>query len=56
PVTEVQELTGQVLEKLYEMHKNGFAHRNLKPALPDVWWVKLADFGISKRAADGNGS
>jgi len=41
------------------MHDKGFAHRDLKPANilvvykgPD-WWVKIADFGISKRATEG---
>ncbi|KAI9690150.1 MAG: hypothetical protein M1822_009111 [Bathelium mastoideum] len=62
PVGEAQELTRQILEGLHDMHENGFAHRDLKPANiliknqpPETWWVKLADFGISKRAEDGTG-
>ncbi|KAF2233265.1 kinase-like protein [Viridothelium virens] len=60
-VEEAQELTRQILEGLHDMHENGFAHRDLKPANiliksqpPEAWWVKLTDFGISKRAGDRN--
>lgn len=35
PVVEVQELTRQILEGLYEMHENGFAHRDLKPKVSE---------------------
>ncbi|KAL9084942.1 MAG: hypothetical protein Q9165_007808 [Trypethelium subeluteriae] len=78
-VGDAQELTRQILEGLHDMHVNGFAHRDLKPAVstisptyrkymnlqnvlrqniliksqpPEAWWVKLTDFGISKRAGD----
>ena len=33
PSTEAQELICQLLEGLHEMHDNGFAHRDLKPAV-----------------------
>ncbi|KAF2806858.1 kinase-like protein [Mytilinidion resinicola] len=67
PEKEVQQITFQILEALSFMHENGFAHRDLKPSVrlpwlflnilvksksPD-WWVKVGDFGISKRAEDG---
>ncbi|KAK3901166.1 kinase-like domain-containing protein [Staphylotrichum tortipilum] len=47
----------QVLEGLHYMHREGFVHRDVKPANVLVssqppqgeWWVKLSDFGISKR-------
>lgn len=66
-------ITTQLLEGLYFMHDNDFAHRDMKPQVcfisvddlihvsdesknvlvmsrpPDHWWVKIADFGISKR-------
>ena len=55
PEPEVQNIVSQVLEGLEYMHDNGFVHRDLKPGNimvvqkgPD-WWVKIADFGISKR-------
>ncbi|CAH0025776.1 unnamed protein product [Clonostachys rhizophaga] len=59
PEIEAQCIATQVLEGLSAMHKEGFSHRDLKPANiliqshpPDPWWVKLADFGISKRGGD----
>ncbi|KAG9255484.1 calcium/calmodulin-dependent protein kinase [Emericellopsis atlantica] len=55
----VRRITGQLLEGIAFMHDSGFAHRDLKPgnilveaASPD-WLVKIADFGISKRAQEG---
>ncbi|KAK5654581.1 hypothetical protein OQA88_7210 [Cercophora sp. LCS_1] len=55
PEAEAREITSQVLEGLKHMHDNRFIHRDLKPGNimvveegPD-WWVKIADFGISKR-------
>ncbi|XXG96411.1 hypothetical protein Hte_002693 [Hypoxylon texense] len=54
PETEAKTIISQVLEGLKFMHDNGFVHRDLKPgnimvvnASPD-WFVKIADFGISK--------
>jgi len=59
PEADVQQICFQLLEGLDFMHCNGFAHRDLKPAnvlvkshSPD-WWVKIGDFGISKRAGEG---
>ncbi|OQE36829.1 hypothetical protein PENCOP_c011G07986 [Penicillium coprophilum] len=56
---EAQCIMSQILEGLDLMHDNGFAHRDLKPrnillrsCPPDDWWVKIADFGISKRIED----
>jgi len=58
PESEGQNIIFQVLEGLHFMHQKGFAHRDLKPANilvvrrhPD-WWVKIADFGISKRTTE----
>jgi serine/threonine protein kinase len=56
---EVQEITRQILEGLKIMHAEGFAHRDLKPHNVFVvqrhpqWWVKLGDFGLSKRQTEG---
>ncbi|KAI3316948.1 kinase-like protein [Xylariaceae sp. AK1471] len=55
PEREVQIITLQLLEGLQFMHDNRFTHRDLKPGNILVvhpgpeWWVKIADFGISKR-------
>ncbi|KAF2278167.1 kinase-like protein [Westerdykella ornata] len=59
PEPDAQQIAFQVLEGLTYMHENGFAHRDLKPAnilikeMGPHWWVKIADFGISKRAEEG---
>lgn len=59
PETEVQQIAFQIVEGLSFMHLNGFAHRDLKPSniliksLGPDWWVKIGDFGISKRAEEG---
>uniref|UniRef100_A0A0B7JHE2 Autophagy-related protein 1 n=1 Tax=Bionectria ochroleuca TaxID=29856 RepID=A0A0B7JHE2_BIOOC len=58
PEEEVKQIAFQLLEGLEYMHENGFAHRDLKPANILVsepspnWWVKISDFGISKRAEE----
>ncbi|KAL8746946.1 MAG: hypothetical protein Q9190_001108 [Brigantiaea leucoxantha] len=59
PENEGQQIVSQILEGLCFMHDKGFTHRDLKPNNilvvcegPD-WWVKIADFGISKRATEG---
>ena len=52
---QVTDIMVQLLEGLEIMHAEGFAHRDLKPANIFVvrkepkWWVKIGDFGISKR-------
>ncbi|OKP13338.1 Rho-GTPase-activating protein 5 [Penicillium subrubescens] len=62
PELEAKEIAFQILEGLEMMHENDFAHRDLKPRNilikarpPDEWWIKIADFGISKRIEDGHG-
>jgi serine/threonine protein kinase len=56
---EIQEICRQILEGLKIMHAEGFAHRDLKPQNVFVvqkhpqWWVKLGDFGLSKKRTDG---
>ncbi|KAJ5820542.1 hypothetical protein N7474_006133 [Penicillium riverlandense] len=58
PERECKQITHQLLEGLEQLHVNGFAHRDLKPANIFVvrsspnWWVKIGDFGISKRVND----
>ncbi|KAI0478440.1 kinase-like domain-containing protein [Xylariaceae sp. FL0804] len=52
----ILEISSQVLGALSVMHEERFAHRDLKPANilikshpPDEWWVKIGDFGLTKR-------
>jgi serine/threonine protein kinase len=60
PEHEAKNITAQLVDGLEFMHNNGFAHRDLKP--PNIliasprpeWWVKLADFGISKRIQESS--
>ncbi|KAF7536731.1 hypothetical protein G7054_g4313 [Neopestalotiopsis clavispora] len=53
PELEVRSIASQLLEGLQFMHENGFTHRDLKPGYPSPdWWVKISDFGISKRVDD----
>lgn len=55
PELEARQIAIQVMEALEIMHGTGFAHRDMKPAnilvlyKSPAWWVKLGDFGISKR-------
>ncbi|KAH8896323.1 kinase-like protein, partial [Thozetella sp. PMI_491] len=63
PEPEVQQIISQVLDGLVFMHTGGFAHRDLKPSNiliqtpgPDSWWVKLSDFGLSKRTEETRGA
>ncbi|KAH6876349.1 kinase-like domain-containing protein [Thelonectria olida] len=60
PEEEAKQIASQLAEGLFFMHDNGFAHRDLKPPnilvrspRPD-WWVKISDFGITKRAEAGS--
>jgi serine/threonine protein kinase len=62
PEEDVQQVAYQILEGLKHMHENDFAHRDLKPSnilvrrtksKDEDWWVKIGDFGISKRAEEG---
>ncbi|QGJ01569.1 hypothetical protein CEK26_003013 [Fusarium fujikuroi] len=57
---ECSHITSQVISGIAIMHEEGFAHRDVKPQNiliyktatsldPRSWWVKLADFGISKK-------
>ncbi|KAF3936768.1 Obscurin [Dactylella cylindrospora] len=56
--SEAKQIVSQLLEGLKFMHDHGFAHRDMKPQNVLVfkdrpsWWVKIADFGISKRVED----
>lgn len=60
PEREVKDIISQILEGLALMHDNGFTHRDLKPAnilvveTSPQWWVKITDFGISKRAEESS--
>ncbi|KAJ5692033.1 Tetratricopeptide-like helical [Penicillium macrosclerotiorum] len=62
PEFEARILADQILDGLCMMHENKFAHRDLKPQNilirshpPDEWWIKLADFGITKRIEEDHG-
>ncbi|KAL0631186.1 hypothetical protein Q9L58_009953 [Maublancomyces gigas] len=54
---DAKEITAQVVEGLVVLHAEGICHRDLKPqnilvASRDPLWVKIADFGTSKRSAN----
>ena len=56
---EVRVISKQLSEGLAVLHGQNWAHRDLKPANIFVvdtspWWVKIGDFGISKRIRSGN--
>lgn len=56
PEGDAKDITRQILRGLQFMHSNRSVHRDLKPAniliksrpLTGPWWVKIADFGLSK--------
>ncbi|KAH6635546.1 kinase-like domain-containing protein, partial [Chaetomium sp. MPI-SDFR-AT-0129] len=58
---DTRRIASQVVRGIGFMHRYNFIHRDLKPANLLVvdkppekdWRVKISDFGISKRAADG---
>ncbi|KAH9208047.1 kinase-like domain-containing protein [Leptodontidium sp. 2 PMI_412] len=58
PESEARSIAEQILSGLEIMHAESFAHRDLKPQNvlvvngPPSWWVKLADFGLSKKLTD----
>ncbi|KAH7333198.1 kinase-like domain-containing protein [Rhexocercosporidium sp. MPI-PUGE-AT-0058] len=58
PESETRSIAEQILSGLRIMHAESFAHRDRKPQNvlvvngPPLWWVKLADFGLSKRLTD----
>lgn len=58
--SDTQEVVSQVVQGFIIMRKANIAHRDIKPqniliyqcptaAQPGPWWVKLADFGTSRR-------
>ncbi|KAF5620386.1 CAMK kinase [Fusarium sp. NRRL 25303] len=64
---ECRQVICQVLSGISLMHTEGFAHRDIKPQNlliyrhPEVdpstlWWIKMADFGISKRFSSDAGA
>ncbi|KAF4464896.1 WD40 repeat [Fusarium albosuccineum] len=57
PESDVKDIASQVLAGVVMMHRAGFANRDIKPGNilikskpPSEWWVKICDFGLSKRA------
>lgn len=68
PMTEheCRHIIRQILQSLDVMHTEDFTHGDIKPknvlirqraayGQPQMWWVKLADFGIAKRAKEISG-
>ncbi|KAK1778678.1 kinase-like domain-containing protein, partial [Copromyces sp. CBS 386.78] len=65
--SECKQVAEQVLKALKIMHRAGFAHRDLNPRNilisqmptsrfgPQIWRIKLADFGLTKRIESGDG-
>ncbi|KAJ0419060.1 kinase-like domain-containing protein [Aspergillus carlsbadensis] len=60
PEDEVKHITFQVLEGLSSLHESGFVHRDIKSdnilvaSKGPRWWVKIGDFGFSKRLTEDN--
>ncbi|CAH0051303.1 unnamed protein product [Clonostachys solani] len=52
---EAHDISSQILDALCSMHEEKYCHRDLKLAnvlimsTTPSWWIKLADFGLSKR-------
>ncbi|XHF99542.1 hypothetical protein AWENTII_003041 [Aspergillus wentii] len=58
PESVTRNVGRQVLEGLAKLHEIGIIHRDIKPQnilvlQKDPIWVKISDFGISKRVLDG---
>jgi serine/threonine protein kinase len=56
PLEDILRFGGEIAEALQEAHIRGFLHRDLKPAnimLTAQGHVKIMDFGLAKRFADG---
>ncbi|PQE06561.1 camk kinase protein [Rutstroemia sp. NJR-2017a WRK4] len=55
---DVRIISSQLIAGLRIMHEEGFAHRDLKPQnifivqKTPVWWIKIGDFGITKRSSN----
>ncbi|CAG8000680.1 unnamed protein product [Penicillium olsonii] len=63
PESETKVIASQIVEAIAMMHENGFRHGDLKPNNilimshpPHIWWVKLTDFGLSKRIEEASGA
>ena len=54
---DTKQIATQILEALEIMHGYGFTHRDIKPQNIFViekgpsWWIKIGDFGITKRVS-----
>ncbi|CAI7613637.1 unnamed protein product [Penicillium bialowiezense] len=58
PENEAQVIMSQILDGISMMHRNAFVHGDLNPNShpPRTWWVKLSDFGLSKRIENESGT
>lgn len=63
PARDSVQVVRQLAEVLALLHARGLIHRDLKPANvlvarrePGAWWVQLADLGLAKRLATGEGA
>ncbi|KAJ5888799.1 hypothetical protein N7495_008840 [Penicillium taxi] len=56
PEAEVRQISIQILRGLQHLHNNRFIHRDLKPEVTTGpnWWIKIGDFGFSKRFDETN--